>query len=314
MKANKILAVAFATLALVGFNSCDKPGEDPKDPTDDKELTLDKSSLTLKMDEEGIITASVEAEWTVNNNKVEIKADGKTCKVTAKALGNAIVSATANGKTKTCVVAVKAASEGDGSVKGSRVWVWVLDGDAYKANEAKIVTSFQEDQVNNMFYIWPNTGDSYIGGNGEGLNSLGNTGYTALVVGTIGWSGAGFCCLETGESWKAAEELRQEIVENPDNFFLHIAIKSTTPGDHTFYFLENEGTKFTLGAADFDGGKKFADFDRDGAWHEFDIPMSNYADVLAKGTFKPGNNSLSFVSGGVSGQQLNLDAVYMYEK
>ena len=39
-------------------------------------------------------------------------------------------------------------------------------------------------------YIWDNT---YTGGEGEGFNSFGGSGYMSFVVGTVGWSGLGHC-------------------------------------------------------------------------------------------------------------------------
>ena len=104
MKANKFLAVALAALTLVGFNACKK--ENKADG-----LTLNPTSMTLKVGEKGTITATVGATWTTNNEAIATVAPGndggKTALVTAVAEGTAIISATANGETKTCVVRVQ---------------------------------------------------------------------------------------------------------------------------------------------------------------------------------------------------------------
>ena len=314
MKANKFFAVALAALTL-GFVAC-KPDE-PK-PEEDA-LALNPTSLQLEVDEEGTIVATVAATWESSDAEVASVAaseDGKTATVKALKEGSAVITAkTAGNQVKTCVVAVKKAAGPVGNaLKGSQFWPIILDGTTLEANQSKMVASFQPNDVDQFLYIWPD-GSSYAGVDAMGLNFHGNgDGYTAMVVGNIGWSGAGFCLTENGNGWQAAEALRAAIVADPDNYFLHIAIKSTDDGNHTFYFMNNDATKFVLGSAVFDGGTIFSNFDRDGAWHEFDIPMSSYAATLATATFPAGGNVFCMLSGGQPGIQLNLDAVYFYKK
>ena len=119
MKTNKFFATAFAVLALVGFTACDQPT-----PTEPLELT--ESSITLKVGETHQLTANVAVEsWTSSNAAVATVADGL---VTAVSAGNAIISATAAGVTKTCVVLVEAdqTQGGGGKVKGTKVWPIML--------------------------------------------------------------------------------------------------------------------------------------------------------------------------------------------
>ena len=97
MKTNKFFATALAVLALAGFTACDQPT-----PTEPLELT--ETSVTLKVGETHQLTANVAVEsWTSSNEAVATVADGL---VTAVSAGNAIISATAAGVTKTCVVLV----------------------------------------------------------------------------------------------------------------------------------------------------------------------------------------------------------------
>ena len=312
MKANKIFAAALAALALVGFSACQ-----PKNPAE--ELKLSTDALSLKVGESQDITANVTvATWTSSNENVATVTpanDGKTAKVTGVKEGNAIISATANGVTKTCVVAVKNAGGGEGgagSLKGSQVWPIILDGTTLEANESKVVASFQPNDVDQFLYVWENT---YAGGNATGLNFHGNSdGYMALVVGDAGWSGAGFCLTDKGNGWQAAEALRAAIVASPDDYFLHMAIKSTDNYSHCFYIMGSEATKFVLGSTGVYDGKVMENFARDGAWHEFDIPMSRYASALAATTCPAGVNVFVLLSEGVKGNQINLDAVYFYKK
>ena len=309
MKTNKFFATAFAVLALVGFTACDQPT-----PTEPLELT--ESSITLKVGETHQLTANVAVEsWTSSNEAVATVADGL---VTAVSAGNAIISATAAGVTKTCVVLVEASgSTGDNTtaaqVKGTKIWPIILDAVTAEANAAKIVGDLRIDDTNNFLYIWA-AGETYVAGEGTGLNFHGNTeGYVALTVAApAGWSGLGFCLGEASAA--AAEQLRQAIVANPDKYFLHIAMKATTPGNHQFYTFNDAVTSFAVGTATIEAGAVIGDFTRDGSWAEFDVPMANFAAAMANLTFPTGGNIFCALSGNATGSQLNLDAVYFYEK
>lgn len=324
MKANKFFAVALAALTLVGFNAC-KPGqgggsEDPDQPGQETELALDKTSLTLEVGEEATITATIEVAFETSDPTVASVTpanDGKSAKVTAIKEGNAVISAKSEGgKVKTCVVAVKKKGgdqpQGGAQLKGSQVWPIILDGVTYEANKNKIVASFQPNELDQFLYVWENT---YTGGTTSGLNFHGNSeGYTALLVGGAGWSGCGFCLTDKGNGWQAAEALRAAVVANPDDYFLHIAIKSTDNFSHCFYVFGSEATKFVLGTNGVYDGPIYNNFERDGAWHEFDIPMASYATALASTTCAAGVNVFVVLTEGISGAQLNLDAVYFYKK
>lgn len=304
MKTNKFFATALAVLALAGFTACEQKNQ-PTEP-----LTLTETSVTLKVGETHQLTANVAVEsWTSSNEAVATVANGL---VTAVSAGNAIISATAAGVTKTCVVLVESnqTQGGAAKVKGTKVWPIILDGDAYAANESKIVTSFQPNDIDQFLYVWENT---YTAGNGDGINSLGNSGYTALITGTVGWSGLGFVLTDASANIPAMQELCAAIVANPDQYALHMAIKSTDDQSHTFYFLGTDKTKFVLGSQVFDGGTILADFPRDGSWHEFDIELAAYAPAIAESA-TPWTNLFVALSGGNPGKQLNLDAVYFYKK
>ena len=314
MKTNKFFATALAVLALVGFTACEQ-----KNPVETLELT--ETSITLKVGDTHQLTANVAVEsWTSSNPAVAAVSNGL---VVAVAEGTAIVSATAAGVTKTCVVLVTAdATQGNGNgngnataaqVKGTKIWPIVLDAVTAEANAAKIVGDLRIDDTNNFLYIWA-AGETYAAGEGTGLNFHGNTeGYVALTVAAPqGWSGLGFCLGDASAA--AAEQLRQAIVANPDKYFLHIAMKATTPGNHQFYTFNDAVTSFAVGTATIEAGAVIGDFTRDGSWAEFDVPMANFAAAMANLTFPTGGNIFCALSGAAVGSQLNLDAVYFYEK
>ena len=314
MKTNKFFATALAVIALVGFTACEQ-----KNPVETLELT--ETSITLKVGDTHQLTANVAVEsWTSSNTAVAAVSNGL---VVAVAEGTAIVSATAAGVTKTCVVLVTAdATQGNGNgngnttaaqVKGTKIWPVILDAVTADANSAKIAGDLRVDDTNNFLYVWPD-GTSYVAGEGTGLNFHGNNeGYVALTVASIGWSGLGFC-LTTDASAAVAESLRQAIVANPDKYYLHIAMKATTTGNHQFYTFNDAVTSFAIGTATIEAGAVVGDFPRDGSWYEFDVPMSTFANALAGLTFPTGGNIFCALSGPQTGSQLNLDALYFYEK
>ena len=319
MKTNKFFSAVFAALALVGFTACEPQ------PTPDEvvSVVLDQTTLTLEVGATATLKATVDpagatVEWASQDPTVASVADGV---VTGLAAGNTIIVASAGGKMASCIVKVNAAGNTDpgnngntpaAQVKGTKIWPIVLDAVTAEANASKIVGDLRVDDVNNHLYVWPD-GTSYVAGEGTGLNFHGNNeGYVALTVANIGWSGLGFCLGDASAA--AAEQLRQAIVANPDKYFLHIAMKATTPGNHQFYTFNDAVTSFAVGTATIEAGAVIGDFTRDGSWAEFDVPMANFAAAMANLTFATGNNIFCALSGNATGSQLNLDAVYFYEK
>ncbi len=307
MKANKICAFALAALTLFGLNAC-------KDKNDDKSLELTPSSATLKVGETQQLVANIAVdEWKTSDEKIATVSNSGL--VTAVAEGTAIVSATANGTTKTCVVKVTANGGDEGNtkeVKGSQIWPVILDATTAETVKSKIVASFAPNDQDQFLYVWDKTYTA--NDNPTGKNFFGNTeGFTALIVAST-WSGCGFNLTKDGTGWKAAEELRAAIVANPDDYYLHMAIKSTDNYSHCFYMFGAETTKFILGTSVVYDGAVYSDFTRDGSWQEFDIPMSKYATALSTTTCAAGVNVFVALSEGVVGAQLNLDAIYFYKK
>ena len=326
MKANKFFAIAFAALTMVGLNACkDKnnggDGNEPTKPGQEAELALNPTSLQLEVGQEGTITATIEVSFESANPAVATVTpanDGKSAKVTAVAEGKAVITAKSQGgQAKTCVVAVKkAGGEGGGgnAIVAKRIWPVVLDGVTAEANASLIAGDFRVNDVDNFLYIW-SAGETYVAGEGKGLNYFGNSeGYVALQVApNMTWSGGGIC-ITNADAITAIGALKEAIVANPDKFFFHVGMKATTNGTHQLSIFDDVAF-FNIGTEKIDGkGEIIGDFERDGAWHGFDIPMSQFVNVIANSTVKSGMNIMCFRSGAVSGSQLNLDAVYFYEK
>ena len=312
MKANKFFAAAMAALALVGFSACNPQNQ----PTGGDALELTETAIQMKVGETHQLQANVAVEtWTSSNEAVATVNAGL---VTAKAEGNAIISATAKGVTKTCVVAVKkdgGQQGGEGAkISAKRIWPIVLDGVTAEANASLIAGDLRVDDEQNHLYVWA-AGETYIAGEGTGKNYFGNNeGYVALTVAAPdGWSGLGFC-IEKAESVNAISALKEAIVANPDKIFLHLGMKATTPGNHQFYTFGTAATSFAIGTATIEAGEVIGDFERDGAWHGFDVPMANFVNAIAGAEVKSGINILCALSGNAVGSQLNMDAIYFYEK
>lgn len=275
------------------------------------ELALQESNITLEVGASRQLTAYVSPkdsriEWASSN--VAIATITEQGLVQGVAIGTATITARANGIEKACTVFVV---EKD-YTKGSTIWPIVLDETVANASSSKIATSFAPNEASTVLYIWENT---YAAGSATGKNFYGNEGgYMSLTVNDKGWSGLGFCLTEKGMEWENAEALRAAIVENPDDYYLHLAIRSTDTYSHCFYIFGAEGTKFVLGSKSVYDGAVYSDFTRDGTWQEFDIPMSKYATALASATCVAGVNIFVVLSEGVAGAQLNLDAVYFYKK
>ena len=124
-----------------------------------------------------------------------------------------------------------------GTMFANQVWPIIMDETTFATcnSNSAVVADFRPNNQDRFLYIWVETYDSLTT---AGLNSMGNTdGYLSLRVTDQGWAGAGFCLTDNGNSWQAAEQLRAAIVANPDNYYLHMAIKSTDNYSHCFYLF-----------------------------------------------------------------------------
>lgn len=198
--------------------------------------------------------------------------------------------------------------------EGDNYYLISMDDANAQKIDSSIVADFRPNESTNNLYIWVN---SYIQGNSVGANSFGetNASWVSLIVSNIGWSGAGFHSSNTTLLDKLAT-----VTNNPDNYFLHIALKSSDNACHLFGMDGESHTKFTIGPAPFtDNGVNtpaITDFPRDGKWHAIEIPMTTLKQMgLSYSTNNiDSKNILWFLSGGVTGVTLEMDAIYIYKK
>lgn len=192
----------------------------------------------------------------------------------------------------------------------AKLWPIVMDDIYAHANAEYIVGDIRMDGEENHLYVWA-SGETYTPVSRGGKNFYGNNeGYLAFdVAAPDGWSGMGFC-VENAQSISAIQALKENIVNNPDDIYLHMAIKSTTAGNHQFYTFGTNATSFAIGTATIEAGPVIGDFERDGKWHELFIPMAPFASAISTVDVRSGINILCILSGNAVGAQLDLDAIY----
>lgn len=163
-------------------------------------------------------------------------------------------------------------------------------------------------------YIWENT---YTGGEGEGFNSFGGSGYMSFVVGNVGWSGLGHCGVV--DATKELDGFDLSMLKS-GKWYLHMAMKDagSIHATHNIGVGPEAAGHFALGNTKTDASYELVgDFERDAEWYNIDIPVDVLVDLgldLTKCTDKYAGNVLTFLSGGAAGAQLNYDAVFFYQK
>lgn len=180
-----------------------------------------------------------------------------------------------------------------------------------EAMDGKILIDQTVDDVTKFLYVWA---DTYVAGNGGGINSFGiPEDHLALTVTSVGWSGFGFCIADGNPT-------DMSVIDNSTSY-LHFAIKGDPSTSHQ---LAIAGSKFALGDVPFvDNGqtiKNLGTWKNDGEWYNVDIPMSAL-DLLGtlwnddgKTTNAYTGNTFWGLSGGVQGTELHLDNIFIYRK
>ncbi len=200
------------------------------------------------------------------------------------------------------------------SLQGSDYFIFQMDDITYGKIASKVVADFRRNDVTNFLYIWENT---YAAGSTQGLNFYGEPeGWLSLDVLNVGWSG----CAYSVSDLELLNKL-SAIMEEPENYYFHIAIKSTDNASHLLFLDGTAGSaKICIGESAFvDGGTTYqpmAGLKRDGSWNEIEICM---ADLFTQGLTYGSNNTnalnvLGALSGAVAGTNLQFDAAFIYKK
>ena len=198
------------------------------------------------------------------------------------------------------------------SLKGSAYAVISMDDNSYKAIEKKVLTDLRVDDTSRSLYVWS---DTYVGGTSSGLNFYGEASeWISLIVTTAGWSGAGFNIHDDAPASAFVKDAADLA-----NWKFHFAYKGAENLAQAGIIAWNgKEYKFSFGGASFvDNGvtyplvKPLSGEFVPNEWNEYEIALTETGiDFTVDGK----GNYFSFLSGGVQGTTLDLDAVFFYKK
>jgi len=313
MKTKKILFLCISITVFL-FSSCKSDTE-----TAITGITLDESTWSVGVGDSTTLIASIlpanatgTVTWTSSNKAIATVNNGI---VKGVALGTANIVASAGTFTATCVVTVIKSTNYTASLKGSNYYIISMDTITSKTISSKIVADLRTDEINKFLYVWNNT---YTAGPTTGPNFYGHVeSWVSLVVGTVGWSGAGFNIKTAGNETALAS--LKAITDFPDKYYLHIGIKSKDNAVHAILMDGQTTVKFAIGSTGFVDGTatypSLSNFTRDGEWNEIEIPMTTLKNMgLTYSNLITDPNIFAVLSGGVAGKTLDLDAVFIYKK
>lgn len=210
------------------------------------------------------------------------------------------------------------------SLSGSEYIVVQLGAEELEAIKSKVTVNMMpyttdSDKDGIALYVWEGT---YAGGTCSGLNSYGFTDeWVNLYVTSVGWSGAAYNLTADGLVDRASDWAKfKAIAGNESDWYFHFAYKSEqvsshvgqihwAGGDYNFVFGDPAGT-FTDGneirLTPVSGEYKT------GEWNEYEVcladtPINFAADATSE-------NFFTFLSGGVTGTTLDMDAIFFYKK
>jgi hypothetical protein len=307
---------------LILFISC---GEDDETAIPVTGISMDATSLSVALESTGVLTATLaptdatgDITWSSSDPSIAAVNNGI---ITAIKIGTATVVASHSAFTASCTVTVtpKAVDPGDvsASLKGSDYYIIQIDEISYNSISDKVLEDMRPDDIeaSKNLFIWD---DTFIAGASTGLNSYGQAeGWISLVVGSAGWSGAGY---NVGASYEGELDLTN-MYDAPEDYVLHIALKGDQAAS-SFLFILADGSaeaKICIGSSAYnDAGVNFepyADFARDNEWHEIEIPLTviNDLGVYYNAPFKD-KNVFAFLAGGTAGVKLDMDAMFFYKK
>ena len=337
MKITKFFAFAAMAASALSFGACSDDDDDDNDNNDTpkpevkvESVTLSATTLSVEAGKTAVLTATLNPSgatgsvtWTTSDAAVATVDNGT---VTGVKEGTATITASVGDVKGECRVTVGKTGADTPDVPeltGSDYYVFQLDETTYDANTSKIKLDLRVDDSSKFLYIWEGT---YTGGTSTGKNFFGLAeGWVSVVVGNAGWSGLGLCYGKTnddnGPEAKIDLSALYDVYVNADQYTFHIAMKSTDNASHCIIFYGKDSeVKYALGGEFVDNGvtiPSVGDFERDGEWHEIEIPASKLVEdglIYPEAWSVTGQNIIAFLSGGKAGTTLDYDAMYFYKK
>ncbi len=208
----------------------------------------------------------------------------------------------------------------DASLQGSNYYLIVMDGVTSEKIASKVVADYRPDGEGKNLWVWDGT---YEGGTTSGLSFYGLTeGWVCLKVTTVGWSGAGWQV--NNIEGKAPDWLKmKDLATDTDKYYLHIGYKGAAGQAHIIGFGYAAGGeyKFAIGEGSLDDAgvtyNAIAPINNNGKfdskeWNEYEVKLSDMGIDFSKDITDA--NVLWCLSGGETGKEINLDAVFVYKK
>jgi hypothetical protein len=172
-------------------------------------------------------------------------------------------------------------------------------------------------------YIWSNT---YVNNAATGKGSFGQIGgFLDFSVGTVGWSGLGFC-MRDNLTGTAPNAFPIDYTKITDNYHFHMAVRSTYSAGHAIQVagsstgaigaLTVNAAKFNVGATNQDATlpNVTPKYVSDGTtWNIIDIPVSQLKTLgwSNRSTILPSANYFVTLSG-AGPNEIAIDAVFFY--
>ncbi len=338
----RLMVVALATVFFVSCGDDDKTDPDPN-PSGGVTITLDKTTAEVTVNGSVKLTATVTpagsaVTWSSEDSNIASVINGT---VVGKAKGTTNIVATSGDAQAKCAVTVVEGTGPGGAVdfskiaclQGSNYYTIVLSEGARTYLGNKIIQDLGPDgnggkdaagkltNGRNLWY-WDGTIDT---GTPGPLNSFGEMdGYICLKrTAAADWAGAGFAIAPPSD-FPAVQPLDlTDIYAHPEQYYFHVALKTTDPSFSVTLTLGDgvqngkHEVKFTFG--DVQGDNKQtprAAITKDGMWHEFEIPCTEFIVGDAMMYQKPfyDTNILVMLLFPSSGVTLHLDAAFFYKK
>lgn len=230
-----------------------------------------------------------------------------------------------------CVVALaifvgnKAKAQDLTSLNGSNYYLIYLDADTEIEHgiTAKIKTDLRVnwDAATNpggekALYIWDNT---YVANAATGKGSLGQIGgFLDFSVGTIGWSGLGFCMRENTVAVPVPTSFPVDYTALTDQYRFHMAVKTTAAKASQIQVMGSKTgiAKFSVGTGMVENAPNITPsilptFKSDGTWNVIDMSVAQLRTYgfTNRDTFT--GNYFVLLSGAAP-NNIGIDAVYFY--
>lgn len=201
---------------------------------------------------------------------------------------------------------------------GSDYYVFLLGDSQFESLGDKVVADLRPegdgtDDTQKNLYIWENT---YTPGTCTGPNAFGEVEtWTSLVVGSVGWSGAG---ITIPEAYSEALAKMKSIDSSYDDYVLNVVLKTSQASWGVALRLDYGDSNYAsvvVGNTAIENINPYVDITHDGEWNQITIPISKFYE--SSFTYNKENitksNVFSFVSGAVAGTTLDIDACFIYK-